>query len=163
MSSLNRILLIGHLETQPDVKATTNGDLVARFSLSVPRPDRGEGYQADTDSFPSVAWRQVAEKLQSFQKGDWVLVEGKILTRTYEEDPAKGRQYITEIDVRDVKPLMQGAETSQSNTFAQSSSMVSKETAVDDKDFNFEEDPFAQKASWDPGKLSPGEEEEIPF
>ena len=105
MSSLNKIILIGDLNETPTVKATNAGDSVANFSLAVQRPARADGLAGQVDSIKVVAWREKAEAAGEMAAGALVLVEGRIHTRSYENDEGQ-RVYVTEVDAKEVKPLV---------------------------------------------------------
>ena len=61
MSSLNRVSLIGTLETDADLRQTTAGDAFLKFCLSVSRPERQDGMPVQSDDIDIVCWNQLAE------------------------------------------------------------------------------------------------------
>ena len=65
MSSLNKIILVGTVGFEPDIKVTTNDNTVAKFTLSVARPGSGENPSTQKDLIPIVAWNQSAEYIQN--------------------------------------------------------------------------------------------------
>ncbi len=107
MSSLNRIILVGTLNADPEIRLTTSGESLGKFTLVVERPDRGEGMPRQSDWIQVVAWRQLAEKVQSFQKGQAVLVEGRISTRSYDDNQGQ-RQYVTEVEAKEINSVSGG-------------------------------------------------------
>ena len=81
MSSLNRVILIGRVVAQPEMRYTPGGKAVANFRLAVDR--RGKSDEADF--IPIVAWERLAEICGEFlTKGKLVAIEGRLQTRTYE-------------------------------------------------------------------------------
>lgn len=104
MSSLNKIILIGNLTENPEQKATNSGDSFARFTMAVDRPSYGDSGQHGTDFIQVVAWRNAAEKTHALLKGQPVMVEGRIITRTYDDNDGK-RHYITEVDAKEVMAM----------------------------------------------------------
>ncbi len=104
MSSLNKIVLIGNLTAEPEQRTTNSGDSFSRFTLAIDRPTGPEGMSSTTDFLPVVAWRELAQQTQGFQNGDRVLVEGRIVTRTYDDEEGK-RHYITEVEARLLQSL----------------------------------------------------------
>lgn len=87
MVSLNKIMLIGNVGTDPEMRFTPNGNPVASFRLATSRlftaPD-GERKQ-ETDWFTVVTWKKQAESCNQFlTKGQRVYVEGSLRTRTWE-------------------------------------------------------------------------------
>lgn len=86
---LNRVVLIGRLTKDPELKYTTNGNAVCTFSLAVDRPAT-EG----TDFIDVVAWRKLAEPCANYlSKGKLAAVDGQLRTRTYEKDGSKRKVY----------------------------------------------------------------------
>lgn len=82
MASLNKIILIGRLTADPELRVTTEGKSVTKFTLAVDRPfTNGE----KTDFIPIVSWEKQAEQAGNFfHKGYLVLVEGRINNSSYE-------------------------------------------------------------------------------
>jgi single-strand DNA-binding protein len=99
VSSLNKIILIGNLTENPEQRTTTAGESFSRFTLAIDRPTGPDGMSLTTDFLPVVAWRELAQQTQNMQKGDRALVEGRIVTRTFDDEDGK-RHYITEVEAR---------------------------------------------------------------
>ncbi|MCS6809445.1 MAG: single-stranded DNA-binding protein [Bacteroidota bacterium] len=94
----NRVVLIGNVGKDPDVRYTTSGVPVATFSLATSEmwKDKDGTPQERTDWHNIVAWRKLAEIIQEIvRKGSRLLVEGKIQTRSFEKNGEK--RYVTEI------------------------------------------------------------------
>lgn len=85
---LNKAILMGRLTADPNLSQTPNGINVATFNLAVAR-----NYNKDiTDFINIVAWRQTAEFVSKyFKKGQLVVVEGSIQTRSYEDKQGNKR------------------------------------------------------------------------
>ena len=98
---LNRVILIGRLTRDPELKYTTNGTAVATFSLAV-----GRKYNRDeTDFIDIVAWRQLAELCANYLgKGRLAAVEGRLQVRTYEGKDGQKRK-ATEVVADEVRFL----------------------------------------------------------
>lgn len=91
MSSLNRIILIGRVVAQPEMRYTTTGKAVANFRLAVDRRGRGDS-ENNADFIPIVAWERLAEICGEFlAKGKLVAIEGRLQTRTYETKDGQKR------------------------------------------------------------------------
>ena len=91
MSSLNRVILIGRVVAQPEMRYTTTGKAVANFRLAVDRRGRGDG-ENNADFIPIVAWERLAEICGEFlTKGKLVAIEGRLQTRTYETKDGQKR------------------------------------------------------------------------
>jgi len=98
---LNRVILIGRLTRDPELKYTPNGTAVATFSLAVNRRFNKE----QTDFIDVVAWRQTAEFTANYgSKGRLVAVEGRLQVRTYETKEGQKRK-VAEVVADDIRFL----------------------------------------------------------
>lgn len=90
---MNKFICIGGLTKDPELSTTSNGKQVCRFSIGVKRDFTTEGQQ-DSDFFNCVAWGGLAETCGKYlKKGSKVLVEGQMLTHSYEKDNVKRTLY----------------------------------------------------------------------
>lgn len=88
----NRIILVGRLTRDPELRATPDGISVVRFTLAVDRGMRA-GEERQTDFFDIVAFRQLADTVANYMtKGKLVLVEGKLQTRSYTDREGNRRK-----------------------------------------------------------------------
>lgn len=79
----NRIILMGRLTKDPELKTTQSGVTMCRFSIAVDRA-YSKGQEKQTDFFDITAWRQTAEFVSKwFSKGKCILVEGKLQNNNY--------------------------------------------------------------------------------
>lgn len=102
---LNRVILIGRLTRDPELRYTPAGVAVTQFTLAVDRPFTSEGGEREADFIPCVAWRQLAETVaNNLSKGRLVAAEGRIQIRNYENNEGK-RVYVTEVIVDNVRFL----------------------------------------------------------
>lgn len=105
--SLNRVLLVGHLGADPELKYTPNGVAVTNFNLATNEAWRDkEGNQKDkTEWHRIVAWRKLAEVCGEYlKKGQLVFIEGKLRTRSY-DDKDGIKKYITEVEADNMTML----------------------------------------------------------
>ena len=94
---MNRVILVGRLTKDPEIRYTNSNIPVAQFTLAVNRRFAGQNGERQADFINCVVWRQQAENLGKFiKKGGLIGVEGQIQTRTYDE-PNGQRRYITEV------------------------------------------------------------------
>lgn len=101
---LNRVILIGRLTRDPDLKYTNVGVAVTQFTLAVDRPVAA-GKDKEADFINIVAWRQLAETCATYiRKGRLAAVEGRIQVRNYENSEGK-RVYVTEVIADNVRFL----------------------------------------------------------
>ena len=112
--SVNKVILVGRLGKDVDLRFTKSGTAVASFSLATDEryKDRDGNQQSRTEWHNIVAWRQLAEICGKFlHKGKQVYIEGKIQTRSY-DDRDGNKRYITEI-VADQMQMLGGREDGQ--------------------------------------------------
>jgi|SRR5690554_2130683 len=102
---INRVVLVGRLVADPELRYTSSGIAVANFRLAVNRPFTSESGEREADFINAVAWRSVAENLANYQKkGNLIGIDGRIQTRSYEGQDGK-RVYVTEIVAESVQFL----------------------------------------------------------
>ncbi|PSR20143.1 MAG: single-stranded DNA-binding protein [Sulfobacillus acidophilus] len=90
---LNRIVLIGRLTRDPEMRYTPQGVPVASFSLAVDRPFTNQQGQRETDFIDCVAWRKLGETVGNhLTKGRLVAVEGRLQVRSYEAQDGSRRR-----------------------------------------------------------------------
>ncbi len=97
--SVNKVILVGNLGKDPELRYTPSGVAVATFSIATTEryKDRDGNRQEKTEWHNIVAWRQLAEICGKFlHKGKQIYIEGKIQTRSY-DDRDGNKRYITEI------------------------------------------------------------------
>ena len=98
MASFNKVILVGNMTADPELKQTTSGTSVCSFSIAVNRRfTRAEQGQQTVDFINIVAWRQSAEFVSRyFKKGNPILVCGQLQTRTWTDNQGQKR-YATEV------------------------------------------------------------------
>jgi single-strand DNA-binding protein len=117
MANLNRIILIGTLTNDPEVRFTVEGVQIAKFQLAVDRFVQ-EGAPKQVDYIDVTAWRRLAEICgQYLKKGKTALVEGRIQIRTF-EDGNGARKWATEVVARSIKLLGDAVKAQAVNTSA---------------------------------------------
>lgn len=88
---MNKVILVGRLTQDPEVRYTQAGKAVASFSLAVNRFS-GQG-QKEADFIPIVAWEKLAETCgNNLTKGQRVLIEGRMQIRSYEANDGQKRR-----------------------------------------------------------------------
>jgi len=97
----NRVILMGNLARDPDIRHTPNKQKVARITVAAGRQWRNKvtgELQSQTDFIPVVAWSNLADLCDRFlRKGKPVLVEGRIQVRDYEDTKTGSRKWVTEV------------------------------------------------------------------
>ena len=90
---LNRVILIGRLTREPELRYTGSGVPVANFSLAVDRPYANQQGERETDFIRVVVWRKLAEVCaKNLGKGRLVAVEGRLQISSYEAQDGSKRQ-----------------------------------------------------------------------
>ena len=90
---LNRIILIGRLTRDPELRYVPSGHPVASFSLAVDRPFTNQAGERETDFIDVVAWRKLADQVsQHLSKGRLVAVEGRLQIRSWEAQDGQKRK-----------------------------------------------------------------------
>ena len=94
--SMNRVLVMGRLTKDPELRHTGNGIAVASFSIAVDRDhSTKEDGTKDTDFFDVVAWRSTAEFAEKYlTKGRMIGVDGRLQSRTYEDKDGNKRKAV---------------------------------------------------------------------
>lgn len=113
---MNKVILMGRLTRDVEMRQTPSGVSLARFSIAVDRRFSGKDGQRQTDFINCAAWRQTGEFISRyFQKGSMIAVVGSIQSRSWDGQDGK-RQYATEVVVDEAYFTGSRAETGTSNT-----------------------------------------------
>lgn len=146
----NRVVLIGRLTRDPELRYTPNGTAVATFSLAINRKFNRE----ETDFIDVVAWRQSAEFCANYgSKGRLTMVEGRLQVRTYETQEGQKRK-VTEVVADELRFLDKAGTSQNTGTVHQASSK---------KESNDWDDLGREVRLEDIDMLDKPEEDEIPF
>ena len=114
MASFNKVILIGNMTADPELKQTAGGISVCSFSIAVNRrfakADQG---QQNVDFINIVTWRQQAEFVSRyFKKGNPILICGQLQTRSWSDNQGQKR-YATEVVADDVSFVASANQTAQ--------------------------------------------------
>lgn len=94
---MNKIILLGRLTKDPEVRYTQSGKVVTQFTLAVDRPFAAADGKKEADFIPVVIWGKSAELAgNSLGKGQRVLVEGRVQIRSYDANDGSKR-WVTEV------------------------------------------------------------------
>ncbi|MGH9406112.1 MAG: single-stranded DNA-binding protein [Terriglobia bacterium] len=128
MSSVNKVILVGRLGKDPEVKYTNSGSAVAKFTLATDEvfKDRAGEQQKHTEWHTIIAWNRLAEICGEYlTKGKQVYIEGSIRSRQW-EDQTGNKRTAYEIVAREMKML---GSKSDSPSFAGRPSAPAQESA----------------------------------
>ena len=132
---MNRVVLVGRLTKDPELRTTSNGTSQTRFTLAVNRRTSNQDGQREADFISCVAWRGTAEAIAKYlKKGRELAVEGRIQTGSYDAQDGTKR-YTTDVVVDNFTFIGSG---SNSNTTSDFNSDSSNDIATTD----ISEDPF---------------------
>ena len=103
MSGINKVILVGHLGKDPEVRHLEGGVSVASFPLATSETYNKDGRKIEqTEWHNIVMWRGLADVASKYlQKGKLVYIEGKLRTRSF-EDKEGNKKYITEVQVNEI-------------------------------------------------------------
>ena len=103
--SVNKVILVGHLGKDPEVKYTPQGTPVAKFSLATNErfKDKDGNWQDRTEWHSLVAWQRTAEIIGEYcKKGSQVYVEGRLKTDSWDDKETGQKKYRTDIVVNEL-------------------------------------------------------------
>lgn len=158
---LNRVVLIGRLTQDPELRYTNSGTAVASFSLAVDRSRPNQAGERETDFINIVVWQKQAETVaQYLHKGRLAAVDGRLQLRSYENREGQ-RVRVAEVVAESVRFLDRGES---SNSGGSTSSYTPANAAGGNRSPErttspkFEDDPFA-----DDGQTIDISDDDLPF
>ncbi|HET9183534.1 MAG TPA: single-stranded DNA-binding protein [Candidatus Angelobacter sp.] len=116
--SVNKVILLGNLGKDPEIKYTPSGTPVARFSLATNEryKDKSGEWQERTEWHNIVAWQRLAEIVGEYvKKGSKLYIEGRLQTSSWEDKQSGEKKYKTEIVANDLV-LLSGRGESDSES-----------------------------------------------
>jgi single-strand DNA-binding protein len=116
--SVNKVILVGRVGKDPEVRRLDNGTAVAKFSLATSESykDKDGNKNESTEWHNVVLWRQLAEIAEKFvKKGMLLYIEGKITNREY-TDKDNNKKHFTEIVASDFK-MLEGKKDGESSNY----------------------------------------------
>ena len=159
---MNKVVLIGRLTRDPELRYTGSNTAVATFSLAVNRNFTNQQGARGADFINIVVWRKQAENVKNYlSQGSQVAIEGRIQTRSYDDNNGQKR-YVTEVVADNVEFLSSKNSSNSSN--GGSNSQSSDPTPYDfgpapePKGTNVDSNPFA-----DFGASIEVSDDELPF
>lgn len=133
--SLNKVMLIGNVGKDPEVKFLPSGSAVANFTLATSErfKDKSGEFQERTEWHNLVAYQRLAEIIRDYvKKGSKVYVEGRIQTRSWDDQQSGQKRYRTEIVVGELLLLSGRGEGGESGGSRQGGSYDQRTPAHDD-------------------------------
>ncbi len=121
MRSVNKVILVGNLTRDPELKSTTGGQAICTFGIATNRQWKDQnGEQRDLAEFHEItAWSRRAEVChQILKKGNLVYIEGYLKTRNWLDEETQKKRYRTEIVVDDIIKLEKRPADAAATKFA---------------------------------------------
>ena len=116
--SVNKVILLGNLGKDPEVKFTPSGTAVAKFSVATSSryKDKSEQWQEQTEWHNVVAWARLAEIAGEYlKKGSKVYIEGRLQTHSWDDKQTNQKKYMTEVIASDLVLLSGRGESGESS------------------------------------------------
>ena len=144
--AFNKVILIGHLGKDPEVRTLENGVLLCRFSMATSETFKNRQTNeksSHTEWHNILLWRGLAEVADKYlHKGDKVLIEGRIRTRSWEDKESGQTRYSTEI-LADKMQMMGSNKKSENSESSNTASEPGLDSFVQESPSNEEENlPF---------------------
>ena len=158
MAAFNKVILIGHLTADPELKQSANGTHVTSFRIGVNRSRPDASGNRQTDYHTIVAWRQNADFVtRFFRKGRAICICGELQNRSY-TDKDGTKRYVTEIVAEECNFVDSGSQSDTAPTAGkaapeQTSTSASVPTGT----------PAAPAASSEPELVELADDEDLPF
>ncbi|MCL6626376.1 single-stranded DNA-binding protein [Alicyclobacillus shizuokensis] len=154
---LNRVILIGRLTADPELRYTNNGTAVASFTLAVDRMRNNQNGERETDFINIVVWQKQAEICaQYLHKGRLAAVDGRLQIRSYENREGQ-RVRVAEVVAESVRFLDRGADTAGAPSRPAAAATMGNRPAAQ-RTPSFDDDPFA-----DDSQMIDISDDDLPF
>lgn len=141
---MNKVILIGRLTKDVELRKTTQGTSVVSFTIAVNRRSKEDG----ADFINCVAWNKTAELISTYlRKGSQCAIDGRIQTRNYEKD--NNRVYVTEVVCDSIE-------------FLGSASGASNKEATYEQNMGYQSDNSFDDSNFDGGSFDPSSDD-LPF
>ncbi|MED4234429.1 single-stranded DNA-binding protein [Priestia megaterium] len=143
---MNRVVLVGRLTKDVELRYTPSGAAVATFTLAVNRTFTNQQGEREADFINIVVWRRQAENAANFlKKGSLAGVDGRLQSRSYEGNDGR-RVYVTEVVAESVQFLDFKGGNSERDTHASNRNQTSN-TSRNQGYTRVEDDPFANNGN----------------
>jgi single-strand DNA-binding protein len=138
---MNKVFLIGRLSRDPELRHTTSGMAVCQINVAISRRT-GAGREPETDFINVVVWDKQAENVSRYlAKGRQVAVEGRIQTRSYDNNEGK-KTYVTEVVASNVEFLGSASDNNRQQSMPEENPFDS--APIDEPaGTSIDSDPFA--------------------
>jgi len=162
--SVNKVILVGNVGKDPEVRYLEKGVAVAKFSLATSETYKGKDGEkvTSTEWHNIVLWRGLAETVEKYvHKGSQLYIEGKIRTRSY-DDKDGNKRYVTEI-VADLMQMLGKKSDSSTDDFSERAPNSGQKTNTNNQD-NFVGTPNSEGQKSDTfDNTGSADDDDLPF
>ena len=133
--SVNKVILLGNVGKDPEIRSTGGGTMVANFTLATSdrQKDAQGNWQDRTEWHNLVAFQRTAEIVRDYvKKGSKLYIEGKIQTRSWDDKESGQKRYRTEIIVNDMS-LLSGRDEGASGGYSRGAGSSSSTASFDQR------------------------------
>ena len=132
---MNKIILMGRLTKDPELRYTQSGSAVASFTLAVNRKFTNQNGDREADFINCVAWQKTAEFVANyFKKGQMMALDGRLQVRSYDDQNGQ-RKWVTEVVAENIEFC--GSKGNQEETTCNDVVLAGMEISFDDDDLPF--------------------------
>ena len=152
---MNKVILMGRLVRDPELKSTNSGISRATFTVAVDRRFKNADGEREADFISVVAWRQTAEFVSRyFSKGQRIALVGSIQTRTWDDPATRERKFFTEVIADEVYFADSKSSGNQGNSYNNNYNNSNYNNSYDTNDFTTSSEGFFE---------APDDDTELPF
>lgn len=147
---MNKVVLIGRLSRDPELRYTSNNTPVCQINVAISRPV-SQGKEPETDFINVTVWNKQAENLVKYvKKGNQIAIEGRIQTRSYDNEEGK-KVYVTEVLANNVEFI--GNNSNKANDTEKSNKTSYTAEEIDNMPSDDPFSNFGQKVEVDDSQL----------
>ena len=146
--SVNKVILLGNVGKDPEIRSTAGGAIVANFTLATSDrfQDAQGNWQDRTEWHTLVAFKRTAEIIRDYvKKGTKLYIEGKLQTRSWDDKESGQKRYKTEVVVFDLS-LLSGREEGSASGYSRGASSASSAAGFDQRPAASSPDDYSQQA-----------------
>lgn len=155
---INRVVLVGRLTKEPEIRMTPSGAKVCQYTLAVNRNRKADG-QPEADFINCVSWNKTAELMNQYlSKGALIGIEGRIQTRSYDDNTGR-KVYVTEVITDSVQFLESKGNAAQNQNKPKNQAYTEPKTKPQEQPVQYAGNLTAQ-AEMDTLDISP---DDLPF
>lgn len=155
---INRVVLVGRLTKEPELRTTPSGAKVCQYTLAVNRTRKADGQQ-EADFISCISWNKTAELMNQYlSKGALIGIEGRIHTRSYDDNTGR-KVYVTEVITDSVQFLESKGNTAQNQNKPQNQAYTTPKTKPQEQPLQYAVN-LTEQAEMDTLDISP---DDLPF